>query len=485
MEALRKMGRNKAVGPDEIPIEAWRCLGGERVRWLTILFNKTLSRAKMPEGWRLGEVIPIYKNKGDAQTCINYRGIKLSHTMKLWERLIERRVRRETEVAENQFGFMPGRSSMEAIHIIRTLMEKYRERQKDLHLAFLDLEKAYDSVPRELIWKTLRDKGTPMKYIKVIQDMYEGARTCVRTPTGNSEYFPVDVGLHQGSAISPYLFALILDELSRGIQESIPWCLIFADDIVLVSDTPDGLNGRLEQWREMLEDKGLRVSREKTEYMRCDFNRNENDQNEEAVIRIGEHILEPKESFRYLGSVIHKSGRIEDDVTHRIQAGWLKWRAATGILCDKNVPLKLKGKFYRVAIRPAMLYGSECWPLTKVQANRMEVAEMRMLRWTCGKTLLDMIPNGAFRRNLQVATIVNKMREGRLRWFGHVKRRPQSAPVRRVETIVVDGVRRRGRPKLRWEDRLKTDLKELLLSEDMTSDRNSWRTRIRVDEVDA
>ncbi|GJW75403.1 putative pre-mRNA-processing factor 6-like [Tanacetum coccineum] len=485
-EALRKMGRNKAVGPDEIPIEAWRCLGGEGVRWLTILFNKTLSRAKMPEEWRLSEVIPIYKNKGDAQTCSNYRGIKLlSHTMKLWERVIERRVRRETEVSENQFGFMPGRSSMEAIHIIRTLMEKYRERQKDLHLAFLDLEKAYDSVPRELIWKTLRDKGTPMKYIKVIQDMYEGARTCVRTPTGNSEYFPVDVGLHQGSAISPYLFALILDELSRGIQESIPWCLIFADDIVLVSDTPDGLNGRLEQWREMLENKGLRVSREKTEYMRCDFNRNENDQNEEAVIRIGEHILEPKESFRYLGSVIHKSGRIEDDVTHRIQAGWLKWRAATGILCDKNVPLKLKGKFYRVAIRPAMLYGSECWPLTKVQANRMEVAEMRMLRWTCGKTLLDMIPNGAFRRNLQVATIVNKMREGRLRWFGHVKRRPQSAPVRRVETIVVDGVRRRGRPKLRWEDTLKTDLKELLLSEDMTSDRNSWRTRIRVDEVDA
>ncbi|GJZ48687.1 methylcrotonoyl-CoA carboxylase subunit alpha [Tanacetum coccineum] len=168
-EALRKMGRNKVVGPDEIPIEACRCLGGEGVGWLTIIFNKTLSRAKMPEEWRLSEVIPIYKNKGDAQTYSNYRGIKLlSHTMKLWERVIERRVRRETEVLENQFGFMPGRSSMEVIHIIRTLMEKYRERQKDLHLAFLDLEKAYDSISRELIWKTLRDKGTPMKYIKVI-----------------------------------------------------------------------------------------------------------------------------------------------------------------------------------------------------------------------------------------------------------------------------------------------------------------------------
>ncbi|GJY31893.1 hypothetical protein Tco_0415388 [Tanacetum coccineum] len=109
----------------------------------------------------------------------------------------------------------------------------------------------------------------------------------------------------------------------------------------------------------------------------------------------------------------------------------------------------------------------------------MEVAEMRMLRWTCGKTIFDMIPNGVFRTNLQVVTIVNKKERTFLRWFGHVKRRPQSAPVRIVEELTVNGTRRRGRPKLRWEDRLKTDLKEML-SEDMTCDRSAWRSRIRV-----
>ncbi|GJT59291.1 hypothetical protein Tco_1002824 [Tanacetum coccineum] len=128
-----------------------------------------------------------------------------------------------------------------------------------------------------------------------------------------------------------------------------------------------------------------------------------------------------------------------------------------------------------------MLYGSECWPITKALANRVEVAELRMLRWTCGRTLLDMIPNGVYRALLEVETIINKMREGRLRWFGHVRRRPQSSPVRRVKVLVVDGLRRRGRPKLRWEDRVKHDMKELLLSEDMTSDRNEWRARIRLD----
>nr|GEU78428.1 retrovirus-related Pol polyprotein LINE-1 [Tanacetum cinerariifolium] len=100
-------------------------------------------------------------------------------------------------------------------------------------------------------------------------------------------------------------------------------------------------------------------------------------------IRIRDQILQPKESFRYLGSVLHRSGRIVDDVAHRIRAGWMKWKAASGILCDKRIPLKLKGKFYRATIRPAMLYGSECWQITKALAFRVEVAELRMLREAC------------------------------------------------------------------------------------------------------
>ncbi|GJT71361.1 hypothetical protein Tco_1030647, partial [Tanacetum coccineum] len=129
-----------------------------------------------------------------------------------------------------------------------------------------------------------------------------------------------------------------------------------------------------------------------------------------------------------------------------------------------------------------MLYGSECWPTMKAQATRVEVAELRMLRWIYGKTMIDMIRNGVFRAELDVDSIVDKMREGRLRWFRHVKRRPQNASVIRVEAMEVKGSRQRGRPKIRWEDRLKLDIKELLLSEDMTSDRNAWRDRIMISE---
>ncbi|GKC02201.1 retrovirus-related pol polyprotein LINE-1 [Tanacetum coccineum] len=212
---LKKMGRNKVVGPDQIPMEAWKCLGDEGIKWLNCLFNKIFQSAKMLDEWRLIEVIPIYKNKGDAEVCSNYKGINLlSHTMKLWERVIEISLRRETRVLEIQFGFMPGGSSIEAIHLLKSLMEKYRENQRDLHISFVDLEKAYDSVPYEFIWRTLIEKRTLRRYLRVIRDMYEGAKTRVRTIVGNTNYFPMEVGLYHGSAISPYLFALILYELS-------------------------------------------------------------------------------------------------------------------------------------------------------------------------------------------------------------------------------------------------------------------------------
>ena len=146
--ALSKMKNGKATGPDEIPIEAWRVLGERAVCLLTKLAQRVFYTGKMPEEWRKSTLVPIFKQKGDVQACSNYRGIKLMcHTLKLYERIIDKRPRSETTIGENQRGFMPGRSGTEAIFALRQLYEKCHEKQRELHAVFIDLEKAYDTVP--------------------------------------------------------------------------------------------------------------------------------------------------------------------------------------------------------------------------------------------------------------------------------------------------------------------------------------------------
>ena len=266
--ALKRMKNGKATGLDEIPAEVWKALGEEGVDLLWDLPKKVYDQEKMRNAWRDSMIVPIYKEKGDIRGCRNYQGIKLmSHTMKIWERIIEQRVQAEMEIREQQFGFMPGKGTMDEIFLVRQLMEKYGEKQRRLHFAFVDLGKAYDRVSLDETWRCLREAGVSEKYVGLIQDMYEGARMLVRTSIVETEIFPVTVGLHHGSSLSPYIFDIIMEELGRRIIEPAPWDLLFADDIVIISNTREGLQQKIERWRRVLEDRGLKMSRKKTEYM--------------------------------------------------------------------------------------------------------------------------------------------------------------------------------------------------------------------------
>ncbi|XP_071722141.1 uncharacterized protein [Rutidosis leptorrhynchoides] len=177
--------------------------------------------------------------------------------------------------------------------------------------------------------------------------MYEGLRTSVRTNGGDTPDFPITIGIHEGLALSPYIFTLVMDVLTRHIHDDIPWGMLFVDDVILIDESREG-------WR-----------REKSDY-------------------------------------------------------------------------------YDTA-RPSG--GTEL--IKKQQEHKIKVEEMRMLRWMSGLTLKDKVRNETKRSDLNVAPIDEKIREGRLRWFGHVRRRPREAPVRKGEDIDIGTERRRrGRPRL-------------------------------------
>ena len=476
MENMQRMKNGKAVGPDDIPVEVWKCLGESALKFLTKLYNRTMESERMPEEWRDSVLIPIFKNKGDVQSCSNYRGIKLiSHTMKLWERIVEKRLRSDLKFSNQQYGFMPGKSTTDALFALRVLMEKYREGQKELHCVFVDLEKAYDKVPREEVWYCMRKSGLAEKYVRIVQDMYDGSTTAVRCAVGVTEGFEVKVGLHQGSALSPCLFAMMMDRMTDDIREEAPWTMMFADDIVICSESKEQVEEKLESWRYALERRGMKVNRRKTEYMCV----NERQDNSSGTVKMQGEEVAKVEDFKYLGSTVQSNGECGREVKKRVQAGWNGWRRMSGVICDRRVPARVKGKVYKVAVRPAMLYGLETVALTKRQEAEMEVAELKMLRFSLGVTRMDKIRNEYIRGTAQVGKFGEKTREARLRWYGHLRRKDDGYIGRRMLRMELPGKRKRGRPKRRFMDVVKEDMAEVEVTEEDTVDRRNWRKKIR------
>ncbi|KAK3523750.1 hypothetical protein QTP70_009238 [Hemibagrus guttatus] len=265
---LKRMKSGKAVGPDDIPVEVWKCLGEAAVEFLASLFNRVLE----------------------------------------------------------------------------------------------NLEKAYDRVPREELWYCMRKSGVAEKYVRVVQDMYERSRTVVRCAVGQTEEFKVEVGLHQGSALSPFLFAMVMDQLSEKVRQESPWTMMFADDIVICSES-----------REEVE---VCAGEKRNESVYMCVNEREGS----GTVRLQGEEVKKVQGFKYLGSTVQSNGECGKEVKKRVQAGWNGWRKVWGVLCDRKISARIKGKVYRTVVRAAMLYGLETVSLRKRQESELEVAELKMLR---------------------------------------------------------------------------------------------------------
>ena len=184
-------------------------------------------------------------------------------------------------------------------------------------------------------------------------------------------------------------------------------------------------------------------------------------------------------SFKYLGSIVAENGNLDAEIIHRIQAGWKNCKKMSGVLCDKRVNVKAKGRVFKTVVRPAMLYGAELWGSKRAQEKKLDVAEMKMLRCACGVTKMDTIRNDRIRGTIKVTEISKKVLERRLQWHGHVMRRHEDYVGRKVMEMEVPGRRNRGRPKRRWLDSVKGDLRKKGLEGDEYRDQARWRRLVK------
>ena len=208
-----------------------------------------------------------------------------------------------------------------------------------------------------------------------------------------------------------------MDVLTQDVRKDVPGSMMFADDIVPCGDDETDMTEYLETWRRALDERGMRISRPKTQFMDFNFGQ-DNGQEREPVKILGEE-LQRMHHFKYLGSSVEETGGMATEITQRVSAAWRNWKRCSGVLCDRRMPVKLKGKIYKNVVRPALLYGAETWATTRGQEARLEVNEMRMLWWMCGVTRRDKIRNEHIRGTTRVVQASKKITEKRLKWYGH------------------------------------------------------------------
>ena len=202
---------------------------------------------------------------------------------------------------------------------------------------------------------------------------------------------------------------MIIDVLTEDIEKDPPWEMMFAGDLVLCAMTREEVEEDLEAWRVVFE----RHCRTKTEYLPSPTN------GTETTVKMVDAELPTVTSFKYIGPLFTSEGGSQADVNNIIRIGCMTWKEVSGVMCDKNMPVEVKDKVFKTIIRPAMAYGRECFAVKKKDENKLNSAEMKMLRWARRKTRLDHIRNEDIGEEAHVKPVETFLENKRLKWFGH------------------------------------------------------------------
>ncbi|VDP37453.1 unnamed protein product [Heligmosomoides polygyrus] len=246
--ALKKMKPGKATGLDDLAADLCKSKSWYPTKWLATFFNQVIAEKKVPRYLAEKHDDPDLEKEGQPGRLHKLPSNPLSHSMKIFKRIVEGRIRDIVQLSTNQCGFVAGCGTVDAIHAVRLLIEEHREKQKPVHLAFLDLEKTFHRVPREVIWYALREHGVPEELIEWVRILYSCPKSRVQAAAGTSMEFPIAVGVHQGSALSPLLFVVVMDVVSHDLQQPVPWTLLYADDVMLASEDKIELQRQVQAW---------------------------------------------------------------------------------------------------------------------------------------------------------------------------------------------------------------------------------------------
>ncbi|CAF1675979.1 unnamed protein product [Rotaria magnacalcarata] len=520
-QALQQMKNRKAPDKDNVTAELLKAGGIPVIKWLHEIFVDIWKNEQMVADWTLAIIIRLYKNKGDKKICDNYRGISLLVVAsKIFTRVILNRIQLliDKQLLEEQAGFRTNRSTIDQVFILKMVMEKTREFNKPLHMCFIDIQKAYDSINRDLLWKICRQYGLTEKTVQMLKLVYKNTRAQVRINGELSEVFDIETGVMQGGIPSPVLFNIVFDFIIKKVLEQCSvegvtfaygstdfyhgardkfenfdiLALMYADDLVALTQTLDDLKLFIKIFENVTQAYGLTMSVKKTcvmsmqqfkEGINGKIVKNQEVDIPDIEIIIRNQKIETVDSFPYLGCWVCRDQQPDKEIESRLTKSATAFNMLRNVIWyRKTISIEAKLRIFRACVLPVLLYGSEVWSLTAVQENRISTFYMKCLRTILGLNLGDRVANITIMQLSGQPSIENLMRRNRLRWFGHANRMENENGPHLVKKIMFSYFPGEKRPtntgiRKRWENTIMDDIEKFDIKNwrKDTKDKDRWR----------
>ena len=510
--ALAKLKNGKASGKTGILPEMVKYGGAELGDRILDLIKVVWEEETVVKDWKDATIMPIPK-KGNLQICDNWRGISLLDVVgKLFARVIQERLQviAEEILPESQCGFRKARGCVDMIYVARQLVEKTIEHDDTLFVLFVDLKKAYDSIPRQALWRVLKKVGVPPKMLSIIMSFHEGMQAEVSVKDMTTDTIEVMNGLRQGCTLAPTLFnvyysAVVASWRSRCLPAGVDvrfrhgrklvgdrtaksrlsnvriFESQFADDTAIYTIEREAFVSATEEFARTAKDWGMTVSVDKTKGMAVGRNVAEEDT---TPPQLENGLVEMVDSFQYLGSCIDAGGDMKKEISSRIaKASRAFGSLRKPIFQDKNLSIPTKRAVYCAVVLSVLFYGAETWTLKAEHTRRLRSFHNRCIRIILGVTRYEQWKKRLSSRRLAhefglQEPVENMLMSHRLRWLGHLGRMGEERMPKQLLFGELEKKRPFSGPRKRWRDMVSADLRALDILDnwyELAQDRTQWR----------
>ena len=484
--AMASMKTGKAVGSDGIAVEILEALGEFAIDKLTSLFQRIYESGNIIDSLCGSVFIALPKVEGTLE-CTKHRTLSImSQVTKILLRVLLKRIRSRIRprISEEQFGFVSGKGTSNALFSLRVIAERALEVQKDLFVCFVDYEKAFDKVKHVELFNMLKNLNMDGKDLRLLRNIYWKQKAAVRVGNEESTMQEIRRGVRQGCVLSPDLFNLYSEVIMNDLAEldGIKFGgrninnIRYADDTVLIADSEEKLKSLIQALVQSSGEKGLKLNISKTKVMVI----SKGNENPRANISVGGEVLGQVERYKYLGSIVTQDGRCVEEIKTRVAIAKNAFNKIQTLMTNRSISLSLRKRFMKAYVWSTLMYGCEAWTITKEMERKIEATEL----WLCRRMLkISWTERVSNERVLQRAgagrEMVKKIRQRQLRFLGHVMRLEQLESV--CVAGKVEGRRGRGRPRMKLVDSLAKavggDCTPARLLQ-MTGRRSDWRSMV-------